>query len=91
MSTIITRMGDATTVEMTRDELHRDIIEGSEAAAARGKVPVLEEREVEYLLEMFSSPSRIWGSSAVTRRSSPRTAPRTRSARRACRAGSARH
>ena len=61
MSTIITRMGDATTVEMTRDELHRDIIEGSEAAAARGKVPVLEEREVEYLLEMFSSPSRIWG------------------------------
>jgi dimethylamine--corrinoid protein Co-methyltransferase len=54
-------MGDAATVEMTRDELHRDIAEGSEAAAARGKVPVLEEREVEYLLEMFSSPSRIWG------------------------------
>jgi len=61
VSTIITRMGDAATVEMTRDELHRDIVEGSEAAAAKGKVPVLEEREVEYLLEMFSSPSRIWG------------------------------
>jgi dimethylamine---corrinoid protein Co-methyltransferase len=61
VSTIITRMGDAATVEMTRDELHRDIIEGSEAAAAKGKVPVLEEREVEYLEDMFSSPSRLWG------------------------------
>ncbi len=61
VSTMITRMGDAATVEMTADELRRDIVEGSEAAAAKGKVPVLEEREVEYLYEMFASPSRIWG------------------------------
>ena len=61
MSTIVTRMGDAATVEMTRDDLKRDIVEGSEAAAAKGKIPVLEEREVEYLFEMFACPSRMWG------------------------------
>jgi dimethylamine--corrinoid protein Co-methyltransferase len=61
LSSYITRMGDAATVEMTRDELRRDLVEGSEAAAAKGKIPVLEEREIEYLLDMFTSPSRIWG------------------------------
>lgn len=61
MSKIITRMGDAATVEMTVDELRRDVVEGSEAAATRGKVPPLEEREVDYLVEMFASPSRVWG------------------------------
>jgi len=61
VSTIVTRMGDAASVEMTPDELRRDVIEGSEAAAAKGKIPVLEEREVEYLVDMFTCPSRIWG------------------------------
>ncbi len=61
MSTITTRMGDAATVTMSPDELRRDIVEGSEAAAAKGKVPVLEEREIEYLHAMFASPQRLWG------------------------------
>ncbi len=61
MGTIVTRMGDAATVEMTPDELRRDIVEGSEAAAAKGKIPILEEREVEYLHEMFANPTRLWG------------------------------
>ena len=61
MSTVTTRMGDGTTVAMTRDELRRDIIEGSEAAAKKAKIPVLEEREVEYLVDMFACPSRVWG------------------------------
>ncbi len=61
MSTILTRMGDAATVEMTPDQLRRDLVEGSEAAAAKGRIPALEEREVDYLLDMFASPSRVWG------------------------------
>ena len=61
MATVVTRMGDASTVEMSRDDIHRDIIEGSEAAAKKAKIPALDEREREYLEDMFSSPVRIWG------------------------------
>jgi len=61
VSAIITRMGDGSTVELTRDELKADILEGSEAAAKKGKIPALSESDVEYLLEMFCCPSRIWG------------------------------
>jgi dimethylamine---corrinoid protein Co-methyltransferase len=58
---IVTRMGDGSTVEMTRDELRADIIEGSEAAAKKARIPLLTEADRDYLLEMFCCPSRIWG------------------------------
>ena len=61
MSTIMTRMGDGASVEMTRDDLRRDLIEGTEAAAKKGKIPTLTENELDYLEDMFASPSRIWG------------------------------
>ncbi len=61
MSTITTRMGDGATVEMTRDELRRDLIEGTEAAAKKGKIPTLTENELDYLEDMFASQARIWG------------------------------
>lgn len=61
MGTIFTRLGDGATVTVTRDELRRDIAAGSEAAAEKGKIPALEERELEYLEEMFASPHRLWG------------------------------
>jgi len=61
VSLIRTRMGDASMVEMSRDELRRDLVEGTEAAAKRGKVPPLDENELDYLEDMFACPSRIWG------------------------------
>ena len=61
MSMIRTRMGDASTVEMSRDDLRRDLIEGTEAAAQKGKIPTLDENELDYLEDMFACPSRIWG------------------------------
>ena len=61
MSTITTRMGDGATVQMSRDDLRRDLVEGTEAAAARGKIPPLCENELDYLEDMFASPQRIWG------------------------------
>ena len=46
---------------MTRDEIRREIVEGSEAAAVKAKIPVLDENEVDYLVDMFCCPSRVWG------------------------------
>ena len=61
MSTVVTRMGDGSTVELTRDEIRRDVVEGSEAAAAKAKIPALDENEYDYLVDMFCCPSRVWG------------------------------
>ena len=61
MSSIVTRMGDGSTVRMARDEIRREILEGSEAAAVKARIPVLEENEVDYLVDMFCCPSRVWG------------------------------
>lgn len=61
MSSIVTRMGDGSTVQTTRDEIRRDIVEGSEAAAVKARIPVLEENEVDYLVDMFCASTRVWG------------------------------
>jgi len=58
---ILTRMGDSSTVEMTRDELRHELEEGTEAAAVKAKIPPLTENELDYLFDMFVCPSRIWG------------------------------
>ena len=61
MTTILTRMGDGYSVEMTPGEVRADLVAGSEDAAAKGKIPTLESDEYDYLYEMFASPTRIWG------------------------------
>lgn len=66
MGSIATRMGDGSTVQMTRDEIQRGIVEGSEAAAAKAKTPVLEENDVDYLVDMFCA-STCGALSAATR------------------------
>jgi dimethylamine--corrinoid protein Co-methyltransferase len=58
---ILTRMGDASNVELTPDELRNELETGSEAAAVKGKVPPLTENEFDYLADMFAAPTRIWG------------------------------
>jgi dimethylamine--corrinoid protein Co-methyltransferase len=54
-------MGDGYTVELTFDELRADLVAGSEDAAKRGKLPPLEESELDWLFELFANPSRIMG------------------------------
>ena len=60
-SHVVTRMGDGSTVHMTRDEVRREVVEGSEAAAAKAHIPPLDENEYDYLVDMFCCPSRVWG------------------------------
>ena len=64
---ILTRMGDASNVELTLDELRKEFEEGSEAAAKKGKIPPLTENEIDYLVDMFAAPTRIWGVAARQR------------------------
>jgi len=58
---ILTRMGDASNVELTPDELRNEFVTGSEAAAVKAKIPTLTENEIDYLVDMFSAPTRLWG------------------------------
>ena len=58
---ILTRMGDSSNVELTLDELRKEFEEGSEAAAVKAKIPPLTENEVDFLVDMFAAPTRIWG------------------------------
>ncbi len=58
---IHTRMGDGHRVELTPDELRRDIVQGSEVAARRAKIVPLDDSEVDRLAEIFAYPGRIVG------------------------------
>jgi dimethylamine---corrinoid protein Co-methyltransferase len=61
MTAIRTRMGDGYAVVLTRDELRRDLVAGSEDAARRAKIPVLDDGDIERLAEIFAYPGRIAG------------------------------
>lgn len=61
MAMIRTRMGDGSDVEITPAELRQELEDGCQAAVKRGKVAPLTEDDFDYLIEMFSCPSRIWG------------------------------
>jgi dimethylamine---corrinoid protein Co-methyltransferase len=54
-------MGDGYVVELSPEELRQDLLAGAADAVKRGKVPPLEEAEIDYLFELFADPSRIVG------------------------------
>ncbi len=56
-----TRMGDGVAVEMTDSEIKKDIIQGTEDAADRGKIEKLSEKEVDRLTEIYCRPNRFVG------------------------------
>jgi len=58
-SKVSTAMGDGWAVSLTRDQLRRDLIEGSEAAAKRAHVPPLDEADIDRLFDLFACPGRI--------------------------------
>lgn len=61
MSTIETRLGDGSMVEMSEKELMEDLTAGSEDAAARAEVPPLNKEDYEYLMDLFKQPDRFVG------------------------------
>jgi len=61
VSNVWTRMGDGQAVVMTSDELRKDIIEASEDAADKGKVPILDDNEIDKMMEIFTAPWRVIG------------------------------
>jgi len=52
-------MGDGSLIELTRDELRRELEDGAEQGARRGQVPPLGEDELAHLLDIFASRSRF--------------------------------
>ena len=58
-TTYYTRMGDGRRVEMTKEELRKDIEDGANKAAKKAKVPDLTDDEKEHLLDIFLAPERI--------------------------------
>jgi dimethylamine---corrinoid protein Co-methyltransferase len=59
--TIKTRLGDGSLIECSRDEIRRDLEDGTAAAAARAKVAPLAADELAHLFEIFASNSRFTG------------------------------
>lgn len=61
MGKIATRMGDGYQIEMTEAELMRDIEDGTEDAADRGKVAPLSQDEVQYLFDLHKCTDKAVG------------------------------
>jgi dimethylamine--corrinoid protein Co-methyltransferase len=59
MEKYLTRRGDGQRIEMTADELKRDLELGTEDAADRGKIAPLPKEELDRLLEIFTMPGRF--------------------------------
>ena len=60
-STFLTRMGDGSAVEMTRDEIRADIEDGAEQGARRAKAAALGSDEIDHLVDIFASSARMTG------------------------------
>jgi len=61
MAKISTRMGDGFRVELSEEEIRKDLEEGSQDAAKKGKIPPLAEEDLRRLLEIFKCPDRSVG------------------------------
>lgn len=59
MQKYLTRMGDGERIQMTRDELVRDLQLGTQEAAERGKIPPLTQEDLDRLLEIFLNPNKV--------------------------------
>jgi len=59
MSKTLQRRGDGTIIEMTVDEVRKDVEEGVKDAASRANVPPLTEDEIKHAVEIYTRPERI--------------------------------
>jgi dimethylamine--corrinoid protein Co-methyltransferase len=55
----LTRLGDGSAVALTRSALRAELEEGTQAAAAKAKLPPLETPELAHLLDIFASAARF--------------------------------
>lgn len=58
MREIITSRGDGIRIRLSADELRKDIMAGTEAAAKKGKIDPLTEGDINHLADIFSQPGR---------------------------------
>ncbi len=61
MAKILTRTGDGYKVEMTEDEVRRDIEEGTNDAPERAGISPLTQAEMQYLLDLYKNPDKVVG------------------------------
>lgn len=61
MDTYFTRMGDGAGIEMTGEEIRNAILEGTNDAAKRGKIPPLTGTEMDHLFDICTMPGNITG------------------------------
>ncbi len=59
MAKIMQRFGDGYLYEMTEADLKKDIVEGTEDAADRAKVPPLTEDEIQHMYDIYGSPRKF--------------------------------
>ncbi len=58
MTPIITSLGDGRKIDLTPDELRKDIVQGSETAARKGKIDGLTDADIDHMVDIFSQPGR---------------------------------
>lgn len=59
MEKIQTRMGDGSPISLSKSELARDLEDGTNDAAERGRIAPLSKEELQHLFDIFSSPYRF--------------------------------
>ena len=59
MKNITTRMGDASVLLMSEEDVRRDLEEGTRDAAKRGKIPPLTEEEIDELYDICARPDKF--------------------------------
>ena len=52
MTSITTSLGDGNRIELSPDELRSDIVQGSEAAAKKGKIDPLSPEEIDHMVDI---------------------------------------
>jgi len=58
---VFTRRGDGSVLELSKDQIRRDIEKGTNDAADRGNIPPLSREDQEHLLEIICRPGRFVG------------------------------
>ncbi len=58
MKPIITSQGDGQRIELSPEELRKDIVEGSETAARKGKIDGLTSEDIDHMVDIFSQRGR---------------------------------
>ncbi|RMG58943.1 MAG: [dimethylamine--corrinoid protein] Co-methyltransferase, partial [Bacteroidetes bacterium] len=58
MQEVVTSLGDGDRIRLTVDELRKDIVEGTEDAARRGKIDPLSPAEIDHLVDIFRQPGK---------------------------------